>query len=700
MIFNRSKPRPIIDLPNFKVDSVPLRVLHIGNVANYAYNIAKCLQNSSLKSDAIGWDYYHINAQPIWEEAEFDPADIGDHFFPKMPAASETGFIAPDWYFHGPRALACLALIAQNEDKLWRARLLRFASDRYVAALADPEFRASGRDLRYARLMEAIGYDLVGGFGRRNTLGLIAREIRRGFKGDSADPSGTEPDGRACRTRSQIFGPQVRLKWLTRALRLKWMVLNAIARVKWAVLNRADRLKWTILNRMETLKWKWIAFSHRIDPDGGARPITFKNIIRAVWIASGRPFLRLAAGLKEAVKPSANNTHASIECQPNMQLSAAADGRPIAAGVRDHVQIESDKCEQGAAANADNLTVPETGLALSARVETFEARAERLIAQYQELYPDRTFDPMLLRQYASTMPLMERLFTSYDMIIGYAIEGIWPLMAGKPYVAYEFGTIRNLPFEDSSSGRLAALVYRNCDQIIVTNCDNEKSAKVLQRPYFFLPHVINERFDCSAEAGVALREQLVAQHGGDFYVFHPARQHWSEVRDTNWDKGNDHLFHGFAALVRARAPNARCIAVAWGQTLEQSKDLVESLGIAANVIWITPQTHVSMMKYIAACDVVADQFTIPTFGGIPPKAFFLGKPVITSFDKALHQWCFAQMPPLIPASTAETVTEALLTIYTDTDYARSVSINGRAWYDTYNSNARVQEVLLSNLYTG
>ena len=36
------------------------RVLHIGNIANNAYNNAKLLNNAGLDCDVICYDYYHI----------------------------------------------------------------------------------------------------------------------------------------------------------------------------------------------------------------------------------------------------------------------------------------------------------------------------------------------------------------------------------------------------------------------------------------------------------------------------------------------------------------------------------------------------------------------------------------------------------------------------------------------------------------
>ncbi len=526
-----------------------LRILHVGNVANYAYNIGKVLQTDRIESHAINWDYYHFASRPEWEEADFDPAGIGDHYFPAIPPAAATGFAWPRWYAHGPRRMAALYLVALNEGLRLPAWLLRRAMETHLRRLPDPAYRQRAATAEATGIEEALALDLLG-----ETRGAAGRALRR---------------------------------W--------WQARREAA-------------------------------------------------------APAPP----AAGPAPATPP------------PARAWPRPTPRRPPAG------------------------TGPAT---------TFEARVESLIAEYAEAYPDRDFDPVLLRQFESSLPLLDRLFAGYDLVIGYAIDGIWPLAAGRRYLAYEFGTIRNIPFEDSAMGRLAYLAYRRAARSIVTNSDNEAPARALGLDYVFLPHAINEAGAPDAAEAASFRARLLARIGGDFLVFHPPRQHWGPSRDTNWDKGNDHLFRGFARFVQQGAPGARCVAVAWGDSLAESRALVERLGIGAHVHWIEPQPHVRMMRHVAAADVVADQFTLPTFGGIPPKAFFLGKPVVTCFDPALHAWCWPEMPPVLYAADAEDVAAALTRLHTDGVHRAMVGAAGAAWYHRHNSNSSIRTILEINIET-
>jgi glycosyltransferase involved in cell wall biosynthesis len=714
----------------------PLRVLHIGNVANYAYNIGKILQSEGIENHVIAWDYYHINAHPVWEEGVFDAASVGDHFFPKLPGPYLTGFAEPQWFVQGPRVLACLALIAQNEGKFWRANFFRRLLRKHVKQVHDSTYRArmaAGRQ----RLIELVCTDLLGGLGNPETLSLVSRRFPNGLV--------KVPSIRIEALRRTGLRRLDTLRWtsLNRLEPLRWTALNHISAWRWAVSNRINALRWKILNRINALHWSILngvdALRSVTIRVGATLPLPVKQVVKKaigwnrlvvappspnlaatmpLYPTSGKPAdtaATVASSGNACGEPMTGGVAVSLEAKPPTVDSLPPSSSMVQdkglvvhykkahstsagpADIRAVAASSGNTCGEPITGSADVSAARKSPTVESLPPTPFEAHVQSLIAQYKQIYPERDFDPMLLRQYEHTLPLMRRLFSHYDLIIGYAIDGIWPLMAGAPYVAYEFGTIRNIPFSDTPMGRLAAVTYLNAEQTVVTNSDNEAPAKRLGRPFFFLPHVVNEGGLLTPHEAETARKEFIAEYGGNFIVFHPSRQHWDEARDTNWDKGNDHLWRGFARLVRDTAPNARCVAVAWGEQLARSKALIEELGITANVVWINPQVHIAMMRYICLCDVVCDQFTIPTFGGIPPKAFNAGKPVVTAFDPGLHHWCFDELPPLIPANSAQLVYEALTRLYIDREFAAALGRKGADWYRRENSNARVREVLLANL---
>ena len=286
---------------------------------------------------------------------------------------------------------------------------------------------------------------------------------------------------------------------------------------------------------------------------------------------------------------------------------------------------------------------------------------------------------------------LRHLCSLYDVVIGYSTDGIVPLAVGKrPYIAYEHGTIRALPFEDNTDGRLCALSYSRADLSFITNCDTVIAAGKLQlEDYRFVPHPINEHVVAAPEPG-SLRQQLCRDLGADFLVFHPSRQHWEAQRHPSWEKGNDIFLKGFARFVKTVRPRAAAILVDWGKTVAESRALIKELGIADHVLWIPPQNAAGMAAYIKACDVLADQFFLGAWGSTMPRALYLGTPAIIYVNESIHRWCFSEMPPIVNADSSDTVHAGLCRL-ADEGYRRELGAAGRAWYDQHHSNKIIIE---------
>ncbi|MFY8031228.1 MAG: hypothetical protein ACOVO5_05300, partial [Devosia sp.] len=112
----------------------PLRVLHIGNIANNAYNNAKIQRQYGIDADVICHDYYHVMATPEWEDGGLTTRL--DPYLPNWWASNLKGFKRPEWYVQGPLALCLEYLDARRRGQ--PARRWNAASaieDAYVAKL-------------------------------------------------------------------------------------------------------------------------------------------------------------------------------------------------------------------------------------------------------------------------------------------------------------------------------------------------------------------------------------------------------------------------------------------------------------------------------------------------------------------------------------------------------------------------------------
>jgi glycosyltransferase involved in cell wall biosynthesis len=80
----------------------PLRVLHIGNIANNAYYNAMIQRRCGVEADVICYDYYHVMSCPEWEDAVFEGEVEPNQ--PNWWGTSLKGWSRPEWFAQGPAA--------------------------------------------------------------------------------------------------------------------------------------------------------------------------------------------------------------------------------------------------------------------------------------------------------------------------------------------------------------------------------------------------------------------------------------------------------------------------------------------------------------------------------------------------------------------------------------------------------------------
>ena len=274
-------------------------------------------------------------------------------------------------------------------------------------------------------------------------------------------------------------------------------------------------------------------------------------------------------------------------------------------------------------------------------------------------------------------PLTE-LFRRYDVVQAYATHANLTMVATplRPYLAFEHGTMREIPFEDTPRGRLLSLAYRRAHKVIITNPDVIDAARRLQLDnYVFIPHPVDEEkyTPGDSELGARLRAE-----GADFVVVSPARHDWHV-------KGNELLLGGFAELVRHDRPRAVLVLMEWGEEIDRSRRLIRELGIDENVRWSPPLSKIRLIDAFRGADVVADQFLIGSFGAAAPEAMACGRPVVLAFDEDVHRWCFPELPPIVGARTEADIYRRLRHLAEDSEERERIGRAGRSWMERHHS---------------
>ncbi len=131
------------------------RILHIGNIANNAYNNAKLLNRVGIDCDVICYDYYHVMACPEWEDANFI-GEITDQNCPDWCSVDLAGFNRPRWFAQGPLHLCLKYLIARRKERKLKSNLFWFILENRVKYE-----EIESRILKSKRLLVGVGKNFI-----------------------------------------------------------------------------------------------------------------------------------------------------------------------------------------------------------------------------------------------------------------------------------------------------------------------------------------------------------------------------------------------------------------------------------------------------------------------------------------------------------------------------------------------------------
>jgi glycosyltransferase involved in cell wall biosynthesis len=293
--------------------------------------------------------------------------------------------------------------------------------------------------------------------------------------------------------------------------------------------------------------------------------------------------------------------------------------------------------------------------------------------------------------YRARLRDLKALFQYFDVIQAYSTDGAWPLLAEQPYVAYEHGTLRAIPFVNDLTGRLAATVFLGADHVFVTNLDCMEAGERLGIPahrFSPLPHAFDEK----RLVGFRHSNREIRPPDDRVIFFHPARQDW-RVADPSMIKGNDRLVRAFARISRMHS-SARLVMIAWGRDLDATRDLIKSLGIEGKVQWLDPMRKQDLWRAYLSSHAVLDQFVLPSFGGVTFEALALGCRVITNVDFGAAERFFSKAPPVYSASSETDIYEMLERIILDRNDLAGVGDAGAEWIKKYHSAERIVELQL------
>jgi glycosyltransferase involved in cell wall biosynthesis len=138
------------------------------------------------------------------------------------------------------------------------------------------------------------------------------------------------------------------------------------------------------------------------------------------------------------------------------------------------------------------------------------------------------------------------------------------------------------------------------------------------------------------------------------------------------------MLRAFAAA--AGEQPAVLVCAGWGTDLHRSRQLIAELGIGDRVRMLPyAMSKARLRRYYRAADVVADQFTVGSYGGSALEAMSCGKPLLIDLDRDRFEGRFATFPPVVNVAEPEAIAQALRTLFADAGQRQRLGAAARDW---------------------
>jgi len=307
-------------------------------------------------------------------------------------------------------------------------------------------------------------------------------------------------------------------------------------------------------------------------------------------------------------------------------------------------------------------------------------RTTKIHRAFRHAFPERG-DQLVeadFDQYRWAMRDWKRLLRRYDFVQGYSTDPAIPMLAGKDYFAFEHGTLRDIPFENTAQGRLTAISYHLARHVFVTNFDClENAHRLADNRVSLINHPYDEDHSLGVTGWETLRAELCAALDASFIFFFPTRHDW--VLGTGYaDKANDVFLRAFADL-RRHGHKVGMVCCRWGANFGQSGELIAELGCASHVKWVDPMNMVRFERTARASHCVVDQFKLGAFGGVMFKAMAAGSPICTYLRDESIRRQYPEIPPVVNCRTTQEIVTRLSRLIETPGELAAMGRAGREW---------------------
>lgn len=271
-----------------------------------------------------------------------------------------------------------------------------------------------------------------------------------------------------------------------------------------------------------------------------------------------------------------------------------------------------------------------------------------------------------------------------DLIHSFGEASMLAMFANRPYLHWTHGyDMDNIPFKAGSLkyfilSRLQRAALRRAGMVVYSMPHQRESAEKLglrNARYFPLIPIDTDRYvKCAADEIRKIR----SNYDCDLLFAHLARHEWVRNEPGQQNKGNDRLFRAFTRFVKDTDKKVLMLVAQKGRDLNESRQLISSLGIEKNIRWVPDQPKEGLIKLLSAVDIVFDQFNAGSAGLLVLESMSMGIPVFIHFGHE-YEVFFDSLPPVANVFTEDDICAMMHELAQDPAKRRSLGAMAREW---------------------
>jgi hypothetical protein len=201
-------------------------------------------------------------------------------------------------------------------------------------------------------------------------------------------------------------------------------------------------------------------------------------------------------------------------------------------------------------------------------------------------------------------------------------------------------------------------------------------------PFIFTPEFSWENSSYLQSKSVFTNRMTEIRKEFDFIAFNHIRQSWKNPQDLWSYKGNERIFRAFKKFIDSTKAKACLVVFEYGIDVEDSKRLVNELGIQKNIVWFPITKRREILSMISFADVGIGE--IGDYSWFSYGAIFefmcMKKPIIHHRNDAIYKGKVESLYPMYCATSEDELVKALIDCYKDKNKATVIANEAYDWY--------------------